>query len=246
MRIVTWNCQGAFRRKAKLIANYKPDIAVIQECEAPEKLRFAEDVPLPYTHLWFGDNHGKGLGIFSYTDLEFEPFSIYDDTIRYCVPIKVKGRFNVNLIAVWAMGHPDTRLSYIGQVYLAVEKYRQFIRQTKTMLVGDFNSNKQWDSTTKVGGGNHSKVVEMLANEQIVSVYHEYFGEQQGAENQNTLYMYRKRDKGYHIDYCFVPKSWMRRVKSVSVGTYEQWSALSDHSPMFVEFAIQHREEGTS
>jgi exonuclease III len=56
--------------------------------------------------------------------------------------------------------------------------------------------------------------------------------------------MYRKRDKGYHIDYCFVPKSWMRWVKSVSVGTYEQWSDLSDHSPMFVEFAIQNGEGG--
>lgn len=35
MKIVTWNCQGAFRRKAAPIAQFRPDLAVIQECEAP-------------------------------------------------------------------------------------------------------------------------------------------------------------------------------------------------------------------
>lgn len=236
MRIVTWNCQGAFRRKAQRIADFRPDIAIIQECEAPEKLLFAPDLPAPNAQLWFGDNRNKGLGVFSYTDLEFAPCAIHDESIRYCVPLEVKGRVNANLIAVWAMGHPNTKLSYIGQVYLAVEKYRRFIGERETILVGDFNSNKQWDQIARVGGGNHSRVVEMLAREQIVSAYHEYFGEAQGAESRDTLYLYRKQDKGYHIDYCFVPRRWMRRVKSVTVGAYEQWSALSDHSPVFVEF----------
>jgi exonuclease III len=236
MRIVTWNCQGAYRKKAKAIANYKPDIAIIQECEAPEKLKFKSDIAAPHFQLWFGENRNKGLGIFSYTDLEFEPWPTYDRSIKYCVPLKVRGCYDFNLIAVWAMGHPDPKLSYIGQVYLAIEKYRDFIRQTETMLIGDFNSNKRWDSAPKIGGGNHSRVVEMLASQGIVSVYHAYFGEQQGEERQNTLYMYRNQDKGYHIDYCFVPRNWVERVKAVRVGVYEAWRALSDHSPVFVEF----------
>jgi exonuclease III len=235
MKIVTWNCQGAYRKKAALIAQFKPDIAVIQECEACEKLLFKPDVPHPSTKLWFGDGGNKGIGIFSYTNLNFE-LCDYDKSIKHCIPIRVTGRFNFNLIAVWAMGHQDRKLSYIAQVFLAVEKYRDFIRQQDTVLIGDFNSNKQWDTTPRIG--NHSNVVGALAAEDIFSVYHEYFREQQGEETQNTFFLYRKQDRGFHIDYCFVPGKWMNQIKAVSVGSYEEWGQVSDHSPLFVEFTV--------
>ncbi len=233
MKIVTWNCQGAFRKKAVPIALYMPDVAVIQESEHPEKLHFTNGISRPTAHLWFGDDPSKGIGIFSYTDAEFEVYGGYDPSIRHCIPIRVNGRFSLNLIAVWAMNHEDRRLSYIGQVQRAIEAYREFIKQRDTFLVGDFNSNKRWD-TPRVG--NHSKVVANLVDAQIVSVYHAHFKEQQGEETQSTLYMQRKRDKGYHVDYCFAPKAWVRRLKSFSVGSYTEWSELSDHSPLFAEF----------
>ncbi len=234
MRIVTWNCQGAFRKKAEPIGQFAPDIAIIQESEPPEKLLFANGISRPAAHLWFGDYPSKGVGVFSYTGAQLEVHEGYDPTIRHCAPIRVNGRFRFNLIAVWAMNHADRKLSYIGQVYRAVEAYREFIQQRDTLLIGDFNSNKQWDGIPRVG--NHSSVVASLADEQIVSAYHEYFKEQHGEETQSTLYMQRKREKGYHVDYCFVPKAWMRRIKALSVGSHREWSKLSDHSPIFVEF----------
>ncbi len=38
LRILTWNCQMALRKKHELLASLRPDIAVIQECERPDKL----------------------------------------------------------------------------------------------------------------------------------------------------------------------------------------------------------------
>ena len=68
MRIVTWNCNGAFRKKysrLKIDDKY-PDILVIQECENPKVVKY----PLEFEHeykykLWVGGNKNKGLGIFS-------------------------------------------------------------------------------------------------------------------------------------------------------------------------------------
>jgi len=39
VRVVTWNCQGGFRRKAEVIEALQPDLAIIQECECPDRLR---------------------------------------------------------------------------------------------------------------------------------------------------------------------------------------------------------------
>lgn len=235
MKIVTWNCQGAYRKKAAPIAQYRPDLAVIQECEPLDKLRFDDSVPPPSSQLWFGDGAHKGVGVFSYTDLKFEVHDNYDTSIRFCIPIKVSGHLNFHLIAIWAMNHQNRQLSYIGQVHLAVEKYRDFIRRQDTILTGDFNSNKQWDTTPRVG--NHSSVVDALVTADIFSVYHEYFGEQHGEESQDTFFLYRKQDKAYHLDYCFAPRTWIERVSAVSVGTYAEWSKVSDHSPVFAEFS---------
>jgi exonuclease III len=234
MRLVTWNCNGAYRKKAAVIAAYKPDLAVIQECESLEKLKFVNGMPPPSAGLWFGDNSNRGLGVFSYTGLNFELHRSYDDSIRYCVPLKVSGHSNFNLIAIWAMGHADPALSYIGQVFQALAVYQDFIEQAETLLVGDFNSNTIWDRPRRVG--NHSRVVADLEKTGIVSLYHTYFKEDQGLETQPTFYLYRNQEKNYHLDYCFAPTHWAHKLKSVSVGAYADWTQLSDHSPVFVEF----------
>ena len=66
MKLITWNCQGAFRKKAEIILTLNPDILVIQECESPERLIFKNSTMKPNDFLWFGDNQNKGLGIFSF------------------------------------------------------------------------------------------------------------------------------------------------------------------------------------
>ena len=62
MKIITWNCNMAFRKKANHILAYKPDILVVPECEHPDKLKFSNDIPKPTDILWFGENKNKGAG----------------------------------------------------------------------------------------------------------------------------------------------------------------------------------------
>jgi len=234
MKVVTWNCQGAFRRKACEIAAYKPDIAIIQECEHPDVLFSDVDFPRPTHHVWFGGYKHKGICVLSYTDLEFSLWEPYLTDIEYCVPLRVEGHVNVNLIAIWTQNHPDKNSSYVGQVFRAVRNYEPFIRSADTMVIGDFNSNQIWDKERTVG--NHSELVSELKRMGIVSIYHEHYQEQHGSEKTPTFYMYRKADKPYHIDYCFVPSSWSSKVKDFRVGEFDKWCQFSDHVPLMLEF----------
>ena len=76
MKLLTWNCQGAFRKKYELIADLAPDLAVIQECEALDKLPWKQGRP-PSSACWFGESTSKGVGVFSWSDLEFAPLADY-------------------------------------------------------------------------------------------------------------------------------------------------------------------------
>lgn len=94
MKVISWNCNMAFRKKAARILESKPDLLVVPECECPEKQRFATEVQQPGHRLWIGDNPNKGLGVFSYADFHLDFHELYDPSLKYVVPVKsvAKGR----------------------------------------------------------------------------------------------------------------------------------------------------------
>ena len=68
MKLITWNFQGVFIKKAETILLQQPNIFVVQEWEHPDKLFFNSTTQLPNDFLWFSENKNKGLGVFSYSD----------------------------------------------------------------------------------------------------------------------------------------------------------------------------------
>jgi hypothetical protein len=97
------------------------------------------------------------------------------------VPIEVHALTPFTLIAVWACQVGTKKADhYIGQVYKALMSNPQWFDGTPIVMAGDLNSNKLWDRERPVG--NHSQVVEILAERGLVSAYHQFFGEEQGVE----------------------------------------------------------------
>ncbi|MEZ4707352.1 MAG: hypothetical protein R3A44_09115 [Caldilineaceae bacterium] len=235
MKLITWNCQGAFRKKGRHLFVLQPTLAVIQECECPAKLRFLHDGPRPADFLWQGDNLHKGVGIFGFGNLQLALDERYDPAFRHCIPVRVSGEVELHVLAVWAMGHKQKARSYVGQVYHAVLHYADFLREREAVVLGDFNSNAIWDRERQTS--NHSALVKLLDDAGLVSAYHTHFNEAPGREQQQTYFHHRSPQKGYHLDYCFVPKSWMGRLKAVNVGTFAPWCEQSDHTPLAVAFA---------
>ena len=224
MRLIEWNCQGAFRKKNEQILTLNPDILVVPECENEEKLKFGKLTPKPNSFIWHGDSPNKGLAVFSYSDYELELLDIFNPKFRFILPIKAsRADEEFILFAVWAMDDKENyRERYIGQIWLAINYYESLL-SSSCVLIGDFNSNKIWDTKDRVA--NHTDVVDFLRKKRIHSSYHLQEGEEQGEETQSSFYMYRKLEKPYHIDYCFASEELFG----------SRWIELSDHRPLVVE-----------
>lgn len=237
MKLITWNCNMAFRKKAAFILPYNPDIAVISECESPEKLKLPTDSKLPTDILWYGTNPHKGVGIFSYGDYRFQLLDCHNPSFKNILPIAVTGgKVDFTLFAVWANNPEDKDGQYVTQVWKAINYYEDLIRETKTILIGDFNSNTIWDKPRREG--NHTTVVNQLESKKIYSTYHKYFNQIQGKEEHPTLYLYRHENRPYHLDYCFASNDFIEMLDHVEVGTYQDWTMHSDHKPLIINFNL--------
>jgi len=233
MRIITWNCNMAFRKKAEMILAYHPDILVVPECECPEKLLFAPGIPHPTDVLWFGSNKHKGLAIFSYSGYRFKVFNEHNEAFKMIIPIAVTGGdFDFNLFAVWANNPADKDGQYVEQIWKAINHYDDLLTATPCVLTGDFNSNTIWDRKYRVG--NHTDVVKYLAGKSIHSAYHLHHAQVQGREQHPTFYLYKHADKPYHLDYCFMSMELAKGIKSVEIGNLSDWGKYSDHVPVIV------------
>lgn len=237
MRIITWNCNMAFRKKVALLQKYDPDILVIPECEHVDGIIFPEIGKQPTGRLWYGDNQHKGLGVISFNGYRLKLLRRHQPAFKTILPIAVTGgTIDLTLFAIWANNPQDKPNQYVGQVWQALHHYEKFIKRKRTILTGDFNSNTIWDKPRRIG--NHSTVVEVLGKKKISSVYHHHFGQQQGKEEHATFHLYKHADKPYHLDYCFASGDLISKLQNVEIGQHEDWSRHSDHMPLIVDFVL--------
>ena len=227
MRLVTWNCcRGPLEKKASLLEALSPDIAVLQECAKPAVESDA--------CLWFGDNPRQGIAVVAKEPYRVQRIEPRKRVPKYIVPVAVSGPVAFTLLAVWSKGAQT--YSYVEAVIRAARMYRPLIEASPTVLIGDLNSNVFWDSEHKPGW-NHSALVAQLARMDLVSAYHEFHDEDHGRETKPTYYFLWKEDRPYHLDYCFLPREWMKRVCQVEIGSYDEWRSHSDHRPLLVDIA---------
>ncbi|MGZ3765003.1 MAG: endonuclease/exonuclease/phosphatase family protein [Mucilaginibacter sp.] len=237
MKIITWNCNMAFRKKAELILQHRPDILIIPECEHPDKLKFPALTTQANDIVWHGDNQNKGLGVFSYGGYKLQRLPIHNPDFKTIIPISVTGgAVDFTLLAIWANNPADKGNQYIGQIWKAIHFYDDLIKSEKTILAGDFNSNSIWDKPRRIG--NHTTMVNVLEAKQIRSAYHRHFSQTHGNEEHATFNLYKNPGKPYHLDYCFVSDDLMNNLNSVEIGRYDDWKPYSDHLPLIVNFDI--------
>ncbi len=233
MKIISWNCNMAFRKKFQPVAALHPDLLIVIECESEDKLKPALE-EIDYKEIiWVGDNLHKGIAIIRFGEFTIRPLHPYNREYKYILPYQLVGKTSINLFVIWAMPYKNSPTkSYVGQIWRAINHYEEAL-ETPTILIGDFNSNAIWDTSRKTG--NHSAMVQFLSNYQIKSLYHLQTRELPGKETRPTQYMYRHQEKPYHLDYCFSSTSLITQSTKIIVGKYSDWIDYSDHMPIIVE-----------
>ena len=186
------------------------------------------------TFFWIGDNQHKGIAVITKNDYSIELLPEYNTAYKYIIPLKLKkktAKNEINLFVIWAMPNKETKSkSYVGQVWGAINYYEDLLKQ-ESIWIGDFNSNVFWDKERKY---NHTSVVKFLKKKSIVSLYHSQNQEEHGEEMQPTFYFYKKKEKPYHLDYCFMSESLMSKKTKIEIGKFEDWIKFSDHVPLIV------------
>jgi len=235
LRIITWNCNGAFRKKFEHLSDYNADIHIIQECENPFETEHMEYKVWAENHLWIGDTKNKGIGIFANKNVELEKLNWTDHfeerKVKHFLPCKVNRDFN--LLAVWTHSNNSPTFGYIGQLWKYLQIHKSKFK--KSLILGDFNSNVFWDRSRR--WWNHSDVVRELGEIGIKSLYHKFWNEEQGKETRPTLFLQKNIEKPYHIDYVFGSMEFQNKLKKLVVGDVNKWLKFSDHLPIICEFA---------
>ena len=241
MRIITWNCKQKFREDYKKIIFLKPDVLVIQECESLEKINFDLFSIFPDDSYWIGDNTNKGLGVFTFNNFKISPIQEYTNELKYILPLKIYNNNNsFNLMGVWTqkLGEKTkNHINYIRQVQLSIKKYKPFLNSDNVIICGDFNSNLIWENPHRVDY-DHKDVVESLERMNIFSSYHYFKNEDQGKELTPTYFHHHKREKPFHLDYCFLSKNLMDKLVNVEVGKFEDFIEVSDHLPIILDLNV--------
>jgi exonuclease III len=232
MRIVTWNCGGALRRKRAALEPLCADVLVIQECENPATCTDRSYQAWAGQHLWIGTNASRGLGVFARPGIELTPVGLDPGALQLLLPCRVAG---IPLLAVWTKQANSPTFGYIGQLWKWLQQHGRFLSEQRAMLIGDLNSNTRWDVWDR--WWNHSNVVKDLDKLGLSSLYHHCRNEAQGAESEPTFFLYRKVERPYHIDYAFLSSTLLDSA-GIEIGQPETWLAVSDHMPIVVDLAM--------
>lgn len=232
MRIVSWNCNGALRKKLDQLLKLDADIYIIQECEDPSQSNDAHYKAWAVNYLWVGKSKNKGLGIFSRKENLLTPLEWETDGLESFLPCRINN--DTTLLAVWTREANSPTFRYIGQFWKYLQKHKAKLSPNQTIICGDLNSNACWDVWDR--WWNHSDVVKELDEIGIKSLYHLHTEEDQGKETQPTFYMHRKVERPYHIDYAFLSNDFASS-STLSIGKAEEWLEFSDHMPVVFTIA---------
>ena len=229
MKILTWNCNGAFRKKYKSLELINADVMIIQECENPKESSSLDYKTFAENSLQVGNNKNKGLGIFAKENISILNNNWLNGELKYFISCNINEKFN--LLGTWCHSANSPNFGYIGQFW----KYLQINKSNmkNILIAGDFNSNSIWDEWDRYW--NHSDVVRELSEIGIKSLYHELNKIEHGKEVIPTFFMHKKKEKPYHIDYFFSSEEIQNNLISFKIENFEDWIKISDHVPIVIE-----------
>lgn len=229
LRLAVWNCSGGLPRKHSVLRHLQPDIAVVPEASED----FARGLP-GASSLWIGSKAARGLGVIALNGWIIEPLEAKLNERLFLPCVATRGTDRVQLIGVCAKKAAD----YVSPTLGTLQALEHFISEAPTILAGDFNASVSFERPVPF-----RLVIDRLDRLGMASAWHRFRGETFGAETAPTFFMNWSDHpgKGFHIDYAFVPKSFI--LDGVRIGSHSEYAAsgLSDHAPLTVDLHLPAR-----
>ena len=228
MKVVTWNCNLNLVKKFEFIEQYKPDIAIIQECEKLDKSYFPNS-----EYWWIGKDEKKGLGIIIFNK-SAKIANSYNETLVYFLPLQTD---EIKILGTWAYNHRAKQRfgdDFKGGASDALKYYKDWLLQDEKIIVsGDFNNSVLWDRRDNT---NNFKNINQKLNEfNFFSAYHHFTKENFGEEKQATLFHTKNQNKPYFVDYFYLKNM---SINNFVIGNYNKWISLSDHMPLIADIKM--------
>ena len=149
MRLITWNCKGAFHRKHEFAAALSPDILIVPECEKPSGVQQLLGSRAVRSFEWFGTNPRKGMAVVTYGEYELQVHPSYEPSHQWIVPLVVTGPRPFILFAVWTLPLGGYSGRYVRPLLEAFESYKDLMASSEAVWAGDFNSNFVFDRPSR-------------------------------------------------------------------------------------------------
>ncbi len=236
LRIVTWNCNMALRRKFDRLLTLRPDVAVVQECANPDAAGPKGWRPDCAAYDWIGFNPDKGLGIFAFGDLALARHASYSDGYALYLPVTVTGGCRLNLLGLWVADPRKIPPGSTHEPLAALHYYRPFLAAGPSVVAGDFNRLPQQMSVRHSGAG--SSVLDALVQAGLVNA-DTVMGDAAGqASLRRTHFHQRKFSRGFVVDYVFIPAHETVRLAAFNACDPHDWITWSDHVPLVADLEL--------
>lgn len=227
LRLATWNCRGAFKKKKHIIEAIDADVLVVQECSKTDAL--ATDAPWspPF------ENGTKGTAVFCRAPWKASRLEA-DPTLPWVLPVELShahtGR-SINLLAFWA-NKTKTGPSHAEQFAMLMDSYADMIRSGHCLIAGDLNASIQGPSKRP-----HARNLRQAEGLGLVSAYHYANRVEHGKEKDMTLRWIGpgRNEHFYHCDFIFVPLTLASGMGSSVIDTFAWTPPVSDHRPVIID-----------
>ena len=233
VRLIAWNCHhGSLGARLADLANYRADIVFLQECTP------AENHAALHTSSRAASVPGSRLRwdrrTVSYCLAELE---CAQSAGRACVAGAVSGPASFTVLGIWSQGP-----RYVDDAMRSLDDYADVLRQGPAVVMGDLNSGTRLKGRKPPSNG-HRRIIDALTDLGLVSAYHAFHKVDHGRERHATYCHQFNAVQPWHIDFCFVPVSWVDCVVGVKVLAGARWAKRSDHFPLMVDLRLPECHE---